>query len=189
MLLLSSVGKKIIQIRFHKKPFGYLLSCAGSNLWQGFHLFLNVWLVPPNSYHDSSQSFSGNEWHHLVLKWDVISGNWSFLVNNKPGFNVFGPPRTTPYPGGHLVVGQSQNSSGAVEKAESLRADIMEFNTWDYKLTDETIHDLYTSCSIRLGSLIAWPEAQIRLHGEVKRVEFVRCKIEGIFIYLFLLIN
>ena len=118
-----------------------------------------------------------------MLKWDVISGNWSFLVNNKPGFNVFGPPRATPYPGGHLVLGQSQNSSEAVEKAESLRADIMEFNMWDYKLTDETIHDLYTSCSIQLGSLIAWPEAQIRLHGDVKRVEFVRCKIEGIFIY------
>ena len=65
----------------------------------------------------------------------------------------------------------------------------MEFNLWDYKLTDETIHDLYTSCSIRLGSLIAWPEAQMRLHGEVKRVEFVRCKIEGIFIYFILLIN
>ena len=62
----------------------------------------------------------------------------------------------------------------------------MEFNMWDYKLADEMIHDLYTSCSIQLGSLIAWPEAQIRLHGDVKRVEFVRRKIEGIFILFYL---
>lgn len=119
-----------------------------------------------------------------MLEWDVLSGNWSFLVNSQPGFNVFGPALATSYPGGHLVLGQSQNGSGAVEKAESLRAVIMEFNMWDYKLTDETIHDLYTSCNIQLGSLIGWPEAQMRLHGDIKRVEFVRCKIEGIFILL-----
>ena len=64
----------------------------------------------------------------------------------------------------------------------------MEFNMWDYKLADETIHDLYTSCSIQLGSLIAWPEAQIRLHVDVKRVEFVRCKIEGIFILFYFIL-
>lgn len=98
-------------------------------------------------------------------------------MNNRLGFGSSGTPNATPFPGGQLIIGQSQNGSG-----ESLRADIMHFNMWQRFLSEPEIVALHSDCSVKfasLGTLVPWPEIQVRLRGDVKRVEFLRCQVEG----------
>ena len=130
----------------------------------------------------SNHGFADYEWHHLLLKWDVTTGLWTFLVDNKGGLSSYGNSSANPFPGGHLILGQSQTISGALNDGKSLRADIMHFNMWEHVFSDEEALQIYSDCKVQLGTLVSWPEIQVRLHGDVKRVNFVRCRPEGTFV-------
>ena len=153
-----------------------------SRLYRGrIVLYVIVYLVHLYcSHYNSSHSFADSNWHHLLFKWDVLTGDWSFLVDNKFEFQSSFTSSAIPFPGGHLILGQSQNS---IQKAKGLMADIMHFNMWEHVFTDAEAQEMYSSCSVQLGNqlgtLVSWPEIQLRLHGDVKSVEFVRCRVNG----------
>ena len=58
----------------------------------------------------------------------------------------------------------------------------MHFNMWEHVFSDEEALQIYSDCKVQLGTLVSWPEIQVRLHGDVKRVNFVRCRPEGTFV-------
>ena len=135
----------------------------------------------------SNHAFADSEWHHLLLTWNVISGQWFFRVDNKIGFHSSSSPNPNPFPGGHLILGQSRNRSGDINEGLSLRADVLHFNIWEHVFTEQEALQIYSDCRVLLGTLVPWPEIQVRLHGDVKRTEFVRCQAKGAEIFIYLL--
>ena len=75
-------------------------------------------------------------------------------------------------------MGQSRSASGAVMDS-GFKGDILHFNMWQREFLSQDALDLYENCSIQLGTLVPWTELLQRLHGDVKKVEFVRCQPDG----------
>ena len=78
----------------------------------------------------------------------------------------------------HLTVGQSRSASGAAMDS-GFKGDILHFNMWQREFLSQDALDLYENCSIQLGTLVPWTELLQRLHGDVKKFEFVRCQPDG----------
>ena len=84
-----------------------------------------------------------------------------------------------PFPGGRLILGQSQNTSGAINGSKSLKAHIVHFNMWEHMFTEQQTIDIYSECSVQIGTLVPWPEVQVALRGSITRITYVRCLPQG----------
>ncbi|KAJ7326511.1 hypothetical protein OS493_027455 [Desmophyllum pertusum] len=127
----------------------------------------------------SNHSFADSNWHHVLLAWDVKNGVLRFYVDGKVEFNDQSTQHSVPFPGGHLILGQSQNSSGSINESASLNADIKHFNMWQHMFTEQEALKIYSDCNVQIGTLVPWPEMQVALHGAVTRTEFnVSCLVK-----------
>ena len=121
----------------------------------------------------------------MLLAWDVKNGVLRFYVDGKVEFNDQSTQHSVPFPGGHLILGQSQNSSGSINESASLNADIKHFNMWQHMFTEQEALKIYSDCNVQIGTLVPWPEMQVALHGAVTRTEFnVSCLVKGMFVFL-----
>lgn len=100
-------------------------------------------------------------------------------MDSKVGFHGDLTSNVTAFPGGQLILGQSRNISGAINSDQSLRADILHFNMWDHVFTAQEVLHVYSNCSVHLGTLVSWPDVQVRVYGNIKRIEIVRCQANG----------
>ena len=133
---------------------------------------------------DSEHSFADSQWHHLLLAWDVKNGISRFYVDSKVALNGQTTQYSEPFPGGNFILGQAQDASGAIYGNESLKADIMHFNMWQRMFTGQEITDIYSECSVNIGTLVPWPEMLLSLHGNVTRTAFIRCFAEGMTVFV-----
>lgn len=147
-------------------------------------MLLLLLFVPAIRENDSAHSFADSQWHHLLLAWDVKSGILRFYVDSEVALNGQTTQYSEPFPGGRLILGQTQDASGAIYGNESLKADIMHFNMWQRVLTEQEIIDIYSECNVNIGTLVPWPEMLLSLHGNVTRIAFVRCFAEGMTVFV-----
>ena len=125
--------------------------------------------------YNSTKVLADSNWHHILLRWNAASGQWSVFVDGEAGHIGQATASTGLSFLSHLTVGQSRSASGAVMDS-GFKGDILHFNMWQRELD---ALDLYGNCSIQLGTLVPWTELLQRLHGDVKKVEFVRCQPDG----------
>ena len=105
-------------------------------------------------------------------------GHWSLFVDGEAGHIGQANASVGLSFLSHLTVGQSRSASGAVV-GSGFKGDILHFNMWQREFLSQDALDLYGNCSIQLGTLVPWTELLQRLHGDVKKVEFVRCQPDG----------
>ncbi|XP_074627543.1 uncharacterized protein LOC141885641 [Acropora palmata] len=125
--------------------------------------------------YNSTKVLADSNWHHLLLRWNVATGQWSVFVDGEAGHIGQVTASTGLSFLSHLTVGQSRSASGAVMDS-GFKGDILHFNMWQREFLSQDALDLYENCSIQLGTLVPWTELLQRLHGDVKKVEFVRCQ-------------
>ena len=123
----------------------------------------------------STKVLADSNWHHLLLRWNVATGHWSLFVDGEEGHDGQATASAGLSFSSHLTLGQSRSASGAVMDS-GFKGDILHFNMWQ---RPQDALDIYTSCSIQLGTLVRWTDLLERLHGDVKKVEFVRCQPVG----------
>lgn len=111
--------------------------------------------------------------------WGVKNGILRLHVDDNVVFRGQTAQQSKPFPGGSLVLGQSQDSSGSIIDKQSLKADIMHFNMWEHMFSEAEAMDLHSDCRLKLGNLVPWPEIQIAIHGNVTRTTFVGCPPKG----------
>lgn len=134
---------------------------------------------------NSEHGFADSEWHHLLLAWDVKNGILRFYVDINVLLNGQTTQYSEPFPGGRLILGQSQDAFGAINANESLKADIMHFNMWQRMFTEQEIMDIHSECNVNIGTLVPWPEMLLSLHGNVTRIAFVKCfDVEGTIVFI-----
>ena len=132
---------------------------------------------------NSEHSFVDSKWHHMLLAWDVQNGSLRFYVDIKTAFNGQITQHSEPFPGGRLILGQSQNTFAVIDGSGSLKADIMHFNMWEHMFTEQEKIAVYSDCNVQLGTLVPWPEVQVAIRGNITRTIFVRCFVEGIVVF------
>ena len=108
----------------------------------------------------------------------MATGHWSLFVDGEAGHIGQANASVGLSFLSHLTVGQSRSASGAVMDS-GFKGDILHFNMWQREFLSQDALDLYGNCSIQLGTLVPWTELLQRLHGDVKKVEFVRCQPDG----------
>ena len=128
--------------------------------------------------YNSTKVLADSNWHHILLRWNVATGQWSLFVDGEAGHIGQATARTGLSFLSHLTVGQSRSASGAVMDS-GFKGDILHFNMWQREFLSQDALDLYENCSIQLGTLVPWTELLQRLHGDVKKFEFVRCQPDG----------
>ena len=116
----------------------------------------------------------------MVFVWEVTTGQFRLHVDDKVEYNGQTFQLSSTFSGGHLILGQSQNSYGSILEGRAMRADIMHFNVWERMFTEAEALELYLDCNVRLGNLVQWPEINIAFRGNVTRTPFVRCLPKGI---------
>ena len=128
--------------------------------------------------YNSTKVLADSNWHHLLLRWNVATGHWSLFVDGEAGHIGQANASVGLSFLSHLTVGQSRSASGAVMDS-GFKGDILHFNMWQREFLSQDALDLYGNCSIKQGTLVPWTELLQRLHGDVKKVEFVRCQPDG----------
>ena len=70
--------------------------------------------------------------------------------------------------GGHLVLGQDQDTlGGGFTLEDTLNAQLAEVNMWDRVLSGKEIAFQYTNCRIPSGSVVTWSEFKTLTNGSV----------------------
>ena len=127
----------------------------------------------------SNQRFADSKWHLVLFVWGVKNGILRLHVDDKVVYSGQSTQYSVPFPGGNLILGQSQDISGAIIKNEALKAAIMHFNMWEHVISEEMATGVYSDCNVQIGNLVPWSEMQIAIHGAVTRTAFVRCLPKG----------
>ncbi|XP_071951453.1 sushi, von Willebrand factor type A, EGF and pentraxin domain-containing protein 1-like isoform X2 [Antedon mediterranea] len=117
------------------------------------------------------QANSNSAWHHIALTWESLSGSWFIYMDDvlqkqgtglQSGHVIKG--------GGIFVVGQEQDSyGGSFVRNEAFIGTLNQLNIWDYALTANEIHSVYTDCKFS-GNVLAWAAVQEGLTGNVQSV-------------------
>ena len=127
------------------------------------------------SFHEYEFFFSFNAlvydgaWHHLCFTWENTYGELKLYKNGKfegqhRGLEVGYTVRS----GGHLVLGQDQDTfGGGFQLENTLNAQLAEVNMWDRVLSESEIATQYTNCRIPSGPVVAWSELKTLTHGSV----------------------
>lgn len=108
-------------------------------------------------------------WHHLCFTWENTYGELKLYKNGKfegqhRGLEVGYTVRS----GGHLVLGQDQDTfGGGFQLENTLNAQLAEVNMWDRVLSESEIASQYTNCRIPSGPVVAWSELKTLTHGSV----------------------
>ena len=108
----------------------------------------------------------------------MATGHWSLFVDGEEGHNGQAIASAGLSFSSHLTLGQSRSTSAAIMD-NGFEGDILHFNMWQREFLSQDALDIYGNCSIQLGTLVPWSDLLERLHGDVKKIEFVRCQPDG----------
>ena len=136
----------------------------GSKLRKYKSLISWIWI-----FFSFNASVYDGAWHHLCFTWENTYGQLKLYKNGQfegqhMGFQVGYTVRS----GGHLVLGQDQDTvGGGFTLEDTLNAQLAEVNMWDRVLSGKEIAAQYTNCRIPSGSVVTWSEFKTLTHGSV----------------------
>lgn len=149
-------------------PFSYAVGSMDNALslldYTGFVFYVN------QEQKVTDVSANDGLWHHVVLTWSSVRGNWKIYVDGLLNDSGFDLSTARPIPGkGTLVIGQEQDSVGGnFSASEAFVGSITQFNIWDEEFSLNDIEDMRVSCQELRGNVVGWPDVQGALHGSLK---------------------
>lgn len=66
------------------------------------------------------------------------------------------------------MIGQEQDKGGTLSPTESFVGLLTNLNVWSKELTQSEIETMIVTCDKNLGDIIAWPDVQSGLHGDLQ---------------------
>ena len=123
-------------------------------------------------------------WHFICFTWRSLDGGWQVLRDGMLADRGEGlATGRTIEAGGLVVLGQEQDErGGGFSAAESFQGQMTRLDMWGHVLTQEEVVRLAASCQPHHGNLLAWPDVQGGLRGQLKVVRNVnKTKLTQIF--------
>ena len=114
-------------------------------------------------------------WHFICFTWRSLDGGWQVLRDGMLADRGEGlATGRTIEAGGLVVLGQEQDErGGGFSAAESFQGQMTRLDMWGHVLTQEEVVRLAASCRPHHGNLLAWPDVQGGLRGQLKVVRNV----------------
>nr|XP_031840166.1 sushi, von Willebrand factor type A, EGF and pentraxin domain-containing protein 1-like isoform X1 [Nomia melanderi] len=108
-------------------------------------------------------------WHFVCITWESENGGWNIYIDGFLRDSGSRLAKKTAIQGnGTLVIGQEQDRiGGGFSESESFLGKITLLDVWDTVLSATDVKHLFSTCDKYHGNVIAWPQIQEYLHGDV----------------------